>query len=32
MIKFLGLFVFLTLLGYLYDRYKFKYEGDEELN
>ena len=32
MFKFFFIFIFLTLLGYLYDRYKFKYVGDEELN
>jgi hypothetical protein len=32
MFKFFAIFIFLTLLGYLYDRYKFKYVGDEELN
>ena len=32
MFKFFMIFIFLTLLGYLYDRYKFKYVGDEELN
>ena len=32
MLKFFVIFIFLTLLGYLYDRYKFKYVGDEELN
>ena len=32
MFKFFLVFIVLTLLGYLYDRYKFKYIGDEELN